>query len=264
MPAVVSLLTPLVTVEPGGEGVAELRIRNTGAIVDQFACNLVGEASAWARCDPPVLSLFPDAEEVVSIRFTPPRSADVSAGAIAYGVRVTSKEDTAFSQVEEGAVQVGGFAAVQLRVVPRTSQGKRRAEHRVEVTNTGNAAVTAFITAMDPDDQLAFKIAPPTLDVAPGTTAIAKLALVSADAAKGGLKRRAFQVTAEAAGVPYVAEAAFEQRPKANMLIWVAVAALVVVLVVLLKSQADAAVLGAVTAARLPSARHAAPPTPRP
>src|SRR5688572_22825416 len=147
MPAVVTLMTPVVTADPGGEAVAELRIRNTGTIVDQFACNLVGEASAWARCDPAVLSLFPGAEDTVYVRFSPPRAATVAAGLIPFGVRITAKEDTEFSQVEEGSVQVGGFAAVQVRVIPRTSHGKRRATHRVEVVNTGNTPVTAALDA---------------------------------------------------------------------------------------------------------------------
>jgi len=267
MPAVVSLLTPLVNVEPGGEGVAEVRIRNTGGIVDQFMCNLLGEASAWARCDPPVVSLFPNAEETVRVVFAPPRSAAISAGAIAFGVRVTSQEDATFSQVEEGAVQVGGFAAVELRVVPRTSQGKRHADHRVELTNNGNAPVTARITAMDPDAILAFKIAPPTIEVPPGGVAVAKLSLVSSEVAKGGLKRRPFNVTVETAGSTSTADAAFEQKPKANVLIWLAVLAVAAVLVVLLRDQAEGAVLEsgmALSAAMPPAAPPAAAPTPLP
>lgn len=268
MPAVVSLLTPLVTVEPGGESVAEVRIRNTGGIVDQFACNLLGEASAWARCDPPVLSLFPNAEDTVRVVFTPPRTASVTAGAVAFGVRVTSKEDTEFSQVEEGAVQVGGFAAIELRVVPRTSQGKRHADHRVELTNMGNAPVIAHITATDPDDLLAFKIAPPTIEVPAGGTAVAKLSLVSHEPAKGGLKRRPFNVTVETGAGTSMADAAFEQKPKANLLIWVAVLAVAAVLVVLLTSQSDGAVLeaglAAFNAATRPAAPPAAGPTPLP
>jgi uncharacterized membrane protein len=235
MPAATSLINPLVTVEPGSEGVAELRIKNTGSIVDQFAVNLVGEASAWARCDPPVISLFPGAEESVTIRFTPPRAADVAAGVIAFGARVTSKEDPDFSQVEEGSVQVGGFSAVQMRVVPRTSQGKRHASHHIEVSNSGNAPITAAIAATDPDEQLAFKIHPPSLQVPAGATVVAKLDLVAREKAKGGMKRRGFSVTAHAAGAVTSAEAAFEQKPRANVIIWVAILIAIAALVFLLK-----------------------------
>jgi hypothetical protein len=49
MPASLSIVTPVVTVEPGGEASAEVRVRNTGTVVDQFACNVLGDASAWAR-----------------------------------------------------------------------------------------------------------------------------------------------------------------------------------------------------------------------
>src|SRR5438874_1254564 len=137
MPAVLTLVTPVVSAAPGGAGAAEVRIRNIGTVVDQFVINLLGEASAWATVDPPFVSLFPGAEETVTVNFRPPRSSSVIAGGIPFGVRVSSKEDPDFSAVEEGSVQISGFAAVTAKLVPRTSQGRSGGEHRLEVTNTG-------------------------------------------------------------------------------------------------------------------------------
>ena len=243
MPAAVTLATTVVTAPPGGEGTAELRIRNTGAIVDQFACNVLGDASAWARCDPPVLSLLPNVEETVTIRFTPPHTADVHAGAMPFGVRITAKEDVGFSQVEEGTVEVTGFAALEMKVVPRTSQGKRKVSHRVELVNTGNEAVMATLDATDPDDVLAFHLDPPTVEVPPGGAAEARLNVISREPAKGGMRRRPFTVTAtQPRGASSTTDAAFEQKPRAKVLVWIAVALVAAVLVLLLRDQADAAV----------------------
>src|SRR3954453_21365490 len=105
MPAAVTIQTPSVTVEPGGTGIAVVAVRNTGVVVDQFAVNVVGDASAWARPQPPALSLMPGGEGTGEIPFSPPRSSAVAAGTVAYGVRVTAQEDTEFSIVEEGVVQ---------------------------------------------------------------------------------------------------------------------------------------------------------------
>ena len=236
MPAAVSILTPLVSVQPGGTGVAQVQIRNTGTVVDQFAINLVGDASAWARPAPPALSLFPGAEQVIEVHFTPPRSSAVVAGSVPYGVRVTSQEDAEFSIVEEGSVQIAGFAAIEAKIVPRTSEGKRRAVHRVEVTNTGNSPVTADLTASDPDLLLAFEIEPATLEVGPGDTGIARVKVASRKGNRSrGSRRMPFNVVVEPGGPPVQVDANFEQKPKASILVFLAIIALLGVLAFLLK-----------------------------
>lgn len=255
MPAVVLLRTPVVSVEPGGEVVAEVSIKNSGSVVDQFLCNVLGEASAWARCDPPVVSLFPGAEETVLVRFAPPRSASVAAGTVPFGVQVTSQEDREFSLVEEGSVQVGGFSALAVKVVPRTSQGKRTAKHRVEITNSGNAPLSASLDALDPDALLAFDFDPRTIEVPGGGEAVVELRVVASAPAKGGPKRHTFTVSAQAGSTTASSDAAFEQKPKGSVLIWVAVAVVAAVLVFLLRDTAEGAELGALLQTVLATAR---------
>jgi hypothetical protein len=241
MPAAISILTPLVTALPGSEGVGQVTIRNTGTVVDQFAVNLLGDASAWARPDPGVLSLFPGAEQTIAIRFTPPRSSAVTAGTVPFGVRVTSQEDPDFSIVEEGAVQIGGFSAVEVKIVPRTSEGKRNAVHRLEVTNTGNAPVTADLLASDPDELLAFDLDPERLTVDPGATATARVKVAARKAHRGkGARRMPFNVLVEPGGAPVNVDASFEQKPKASILLFLAILVVAGVLVFLLKDQAGA------------------------
>jgi hypothetical protein len=235
MPAAISILTPLVTAPPGGEGEASVLIRNTGTIVDQFAVNLLGDASAWARPDPGVVSLFPGAEQTIVIRFNPPRSSSVAAGTIPFGVRVTSQEEPDFSIVEEGAVQITGFAAVEAKLVPRTSESKGTATHRLELTNTGNAPVKAAISASDPDDLLAFDIEPHDLEVEPGTTAVAKVKVAARKPNKGkGSRRMPFTVMVATGGLPVQTDGAMEQKPKGSILLLLAILVVAAVLVYLL------------------------------
>ena len=99
MPAAVTIQTPSVTVQPGGTGIASVLIRNTGTVVDQFAVNIIGDASAWARPVPPAVSLMPNSDATVQIHFSPPRTSAVVAGTVPYGVRVTAQEDSEFSVV---------------------------------------------------------------------------------------------------------------------------------------------------------------------
>ena len=241
MPAAVTIQTPSVTVQPGGTAIASVLIRNTGPIVDQYAINVVGDASAWARAVPAALSLMPDGEQSVEIHFSPPRSSAVVAGTVPYGVRVTAQEDKDFSVVEESVVQIGGFSAVEAKVVPRTSEAKRRAIHRVEVLNTGNSPVTAEVSASDPDELLAFDIEPSTLTVGPGETGIARMKVASRKSHRGrGSRRMPFNVLVEPGGPPVQVDGAFEQKPKASILLFLAILIVAGVLVVLLKQQADA------------------------
>ncbi|MBW3556338.1 MAG: hypothetical protein KY454_05275 [Actinobacteria bacterium] len=246
MPAIVSILNPVVSVQPGGEATTEVRVRNTGTVVDQFALNLVGEASAWARCDPPVISLFPDAEETVRIHFSPARSSAVTAGLVHYGVRVTCQEDKDFSVVEEGAVQISSFSGVQARVVPRTSEGKRTANHRVEVTNTGNAVADAEVWASDPDELLGIDVDPNHLSIEPGATAVAKVKVVAKKGPTRTARRIPFQVHVEAGGPPVDVEGAFEQTAKSSsVLVFVAIAVLAAILVLVFRDQASGVSLSA-------------------
>jgi hypothetical protein len=224
MPATLSILTPVVTAPPGGEGDASVLIRNTGTVVDQFAINLVGDASAWARPDPAVVSLFPGAEQTITVRFSPPRSSAVAAGTVPYGVRVTSQEEPDFSVVEEGTVQISGFSSVTTKLVPRTSESKGKSVHRLEVTNTGNASVTAAISASDPDDLLAFVVDPSDLVVEPGTTAVARVKVASRKPNRGkGSRRMPFTVVADTGGSPVATDGAMEQKPKGSILLFLAI-----------------------------------------
>jgi hypothetical protein len=242
MPAAVSITTPVVTAAPGGQGVCKVLIRNTGTIVDQFAVNLVGDASAWARPVPAAFSLFPGAEQTIDVHFNPPRSSAVVAGVVPFGVRVTCQEDADFSVVEEGNVQITGFSAVEARVVPRTSEGKRKAVHRIEVTNTGNSPVTAEVSASDPDELLAFEIEPTRLEVEPGSTSTARVKLAAKKGHKGRAARRLpFSVLVEPGGPAVNVDAAFEQKPKASLLLFVGILLAAGVLAVLL---ADPSILG--------------------
>src|SRR5258708_12264979 len=75
MAATATLASKAVNVTPGFEAVSEVRIRNSGTVVDQFTLEVLGDASAWAIVEPAVIPLFPGAQPVAPIPFKPPTSS---------------------------------------------------------------------------------------------------------------------------------------------------------------------------------------------
>jgi hypothetical protein len=175
MAATATLASKAVTVTPGGEAVSEVRIRNSGTVVDQFTLEVLGDASAWAIVEPAVIPLFPGAEAVARIRFKPPKSSSVPARAVPFAVRVKSREDARASLVEEGVVEVGPFNDTFAELIPRTAKGRSRAHARVALDNRGNVRINARLTAADPDRKLNFTITPPALSSEAGTASFASV-----------------------------------------------------------------------------------------
>lgn len=142
-------------VETGGEGVCTLRVRNTGAVVDQFSVQVLGPAAAWTVAEPALLSLFPGTDGEIVLRMRP--TVAQAAGAVPFGVKLNSAVDPASTVVEEGVVEVGAFVAVTARLVPRTAKGRGSGKHRLVLRNTGNTPTAVSVTGSDPDDVVKFK-----------------------------------------------------------------------------------------------------------
>lgn len=203
MGASASLQPTTLTITPGSSGSVDVRIRNTGSVVDEFTVTVVGEAAGWATVLPPSVSLFPGSDATVRVDFAPPAVADGPSGAVPFGVRVVSKEDPGGSVVEEGTLDVAPFLAVQVELQPRTSRGRRGATHEVAIDNQGTKPIEATVSAVDPDGLLAFAAEPSTIAVAPNSAAFVKLKVKPTKPfRKGPPLTRMFQVVVDEAGAP--------------------------------------------------------------
>ncbi len=222
-----------VTVDPGSQASVEIRVKNTGTVVDQFALEVLGDATAWAAADPPTLSLFPGAEGTARITFRPPRSSNVPAGPLPFGVRVQSHEDAAGSVVEEGTVQVGAFQEPSGELIPRTSRGSRAGRHELALDNRGNVPLAASFEGVDVDKLVGFEIDPPSMSVAPGAAGFAKLRVRAKSTFWRGTPRsHPFQVRVTAEGLaPVVLDGNFLQESILPPWFMRAVGALVALLV---------------------------------
>ncbi|GGS37479.1 hypothetical protein GCM10010171_35460 [Actinokineospora fastidiosa] len=190
---------------PGETVVTTVRVHNSGPLVDQFSVDVVGEAREWTTVTPQVVNLMPGQEAEVEVAFAPPRSSQVLAGAVPFGVRVASREDPTGSRVEEGAVLVAPFTDLQLELVPKTSTCRRRARHQLVVDNAGNHPLSVELHPSDPEEQLKLSLDHAALTVEPGTSAFLKLKVRPYDRFLRGQDRRLpFQVTAVAPETPPV------------------------------------------------------------
>lgn len=215
MGATARLSEKLLRVDCGKETVTTVTVRNTGAVVDEFTFVVLGEPAAWATVQPASLSLFPDGEGTVSVRFDPPRDATTRQGTMPFGVRVSAREDPGGSAVEEGTVDVVPFVEVSAELVPHTSHGRRSGSHEVAVDNRGNAAVEVALAATDPDSALRFRFRQPVLSAAPGTASFSKVR-VSAHGFlwRGTPQAVPFAVTVTPVGQPPIRlDASFQRQP---------------------------------------------------
>ena len=206
MGASASLSHLALAVDPGQIATCDIKVRNTGQIVDEFTIDVVGVADEWATAEPAVLRLFPGAEDTAKITFKPPRLPTVPAGTHPFGVRVISKEDGPGSAVEEGVIDIGRFVDVQTELIPKTSRGRRRAQHDLAVDNRGNARLDGEITVVDPDGLLRYEVLPPVVSSEPGTATFLKVKVKPKDTfLRGAPKTIPFQtvLTAEGAEPAY-------------------------------------------------------------
>jgi hypothetical protein len=173
--AAASIIQEHDVVEPGGEALWDVRLQNTGSVVDQFTIEVLGEAADWAWVEPSTIELLPSAQDTVRVTFAPPRSPSVTAGPLVVGIRVVSREDPDGSVVEEGSLEVAPFSELHVELVPRTSKSAWRGKHEVAINNRGNVAATAELTAFDTDEQLKFDARPSSMAIDPGTVFYALL-----------------------------------------------------------------------------------------
>ena len=262
MAATATLASKAVTVTPGGEATCEVRVRNSGTIVDQFTLEVLGDASAWAIVEPAVIPLFPGAEAVARVKFKPPKSPSVQARPIPFAVRVRSREDARASLVEEGVVEVGPFNDTFAELIPRTAKGSSRARAQLAVDNRGNVRINARLTAADPDRKLNFVITPPSLTAEPGTAGFASIRLSPKQRfLTGPPKLNPYKVLVHQDGQPTITvDGSMQQEgliPKWLVPALIALVALAIVLAILWITLLRPAITSAATAAVAPQASAA-------
>ncbi len=153
-----------------------LLVRNDSEIVEGYRLEVLGAASAWASVDPvEIAGLYPGTQTTAAITFSPPRSAEIPAGPLSFGIRVIPTENPDDVVVPEGMVEVLPFLETTAELIPRTSHGRRGARHRIAVDNRGNVPVTVRLDGGDDAGALDVEANPPSMTVEPGHAMFADL-----------------------------------------------------------------------------------------
>jgi hypothetical protein len=142
----------------------------------------------------------------------------VPAGPVPLRVRAVSQTAPDLVGLADGVVDVRPFVALDARIVPQTSGGPQRGDHRLVLENQGNEQVRVLLHASDPDELLAVHLDPPVLTVGPGGSAVAAVAAVARRPVYGTApQQRPFRVRAEGpAGNELTVPALFVQEPIAE------------------------------------------------
>jgi hypothetical protein len=214
MGATATLSANNLVVEGGQEVTCSVVVRNSGGVVDQFMIDVVGEPGRWARAEPATVNLLPGEDTTITVRFAPPRSADVPAGLAPFGVRVSSQEDPTGSVVEEGAIEVLPFAELATEVVPPKVEAAARAKYKVAVDNRSNYPVAVRFGAVDPEGELDFRFQRNEIMLEPDSTAFVRLRVKpQARFLRGQPVRHRFEVSVTPGdGQPITTEATLVQR----------------------------------------------------
>ncbi|WP_026425189.1 hypothetical protein [Actinokineospora inagensis] len=214
MGASATLSTPTLAVRAGDQVTTTVTIRNAGGIVDRFAIDVIGPPARWATATPDNVNLLPDESTTITITFAPPRSAEVPAGTLPFGVRVFSQEDPEGSVMTEGELAVEPFDELTAEIVPAKVEGASGATFEVAVENSGNQPASLVLAASDPEAEVRFAFAHPELTLAPGTTAYVRLRVKPIRRfLRGQPVRHPFKVVVTpATGAAVTAEATYVQR----------------------------------------------------
>jgi hypothetical protein len=194
----VSVQAPGLVVEPGQSVSTELRVRNTGDVVDQFAFQPLGEAADWLTVDPPVVRLFPDTDATVTVKIAPPREPSSKPGVATWAVKAIPQEDPAGAAVGEGTVDVGEFVEVSAELQPVNGRGRLTGKFDIAVDNRGNVPVPVRLLGTDAEQVLGFDFSPLALETAPGSAHFSKLSITPPTRIwRGTPKTHPFQLVVE-------------------------------------------------------------------
>jgi pSer/pThr/pTyr-binding forkhead associated (FHA) protein len=175
-----------VSVEPGGQQVVPLTLRNFSGRVHFFGFNVTGVPADWCRVEiprsnpeepgapyvqllnsvPPVAA--PDSTAVASVIFSPPRRADARAGTYPLVFGASSMgEDERLCRTTPGQLVLLPFSDLRLSMAPDAARGSR-SRFEIDLANNGNSTVTVGLEAAADTKKLAWALEQSSVTLANG------------------------------------------------------------------------------------------------
>ena len=197
-----------VQLTPGTTAAFTVEVRNLGAVVDRYRCELVGLDRSWWTVTPASMELFPQAEGGSAVRpdappsigrfqvtLHPPRTSAAKAGPWPFGAKVTSEHDPSNRIVEESSVIFLPFGALEADLRPSVVSGRFGTSTDLVLANRGNRPETVEVSGTDRAARIAFDVQPPRLTLGPGETDSVEIGLSTGGARLiGGTETRPFAI----------------------------------------------------------------------
>jgi hypothetical protein len=205
MTTVAQLERESVRLDAGDHASLPLEIRNTGDIVEDYHLEVVGIPAQWTTIDEPDFTLYPGTSTVATLDVHPPRSSEIPAGELRFGIRVIPTDHPEEAVVPEAVVEVLPYLDTTAELVPRTTHGRFGATHQVAIDNRGNVPVTALLGLTDPGQLLRIGSTGTSLTVSPGQAVFADVRVRPAGLLWRGKSRTIpFTVAVSPQGAPAV------------------------------------------------------------
>lgn len=162
---------PVLQVEPGGEVRTRLTVHNSGADVERYRLEILGDAARWAHVEPRHVTAQPGAAAPgVDVVFRPPPASRSAASArdVRFGVRALSLENRDRAGVVEGDLQISPVRDLAARIEPARAVGRWSAAYRAVLDNRGGWPLTLRLSGGDQHQALSYAVAPRELTIPPG------------------------------------------------------------------------------------------------
>jgi len=201
----VLLSTQSAQLQPGERAELTITVQNFGEVVDRYRITVEGVPPEWATVSRPELSLFPKDKDQVRITLQPPAGPETRAGRYDLSIHVTSQEKPDERTTVPFTLEVGALSALALTLDPPWEMGANEGKFSLRVANNGNADLTVYFEAMDPEGSCFYLFDPPQVTVPAGQGAVAHLSVRSNTPLPGKEPRVfSFTVTARATESPRI------------------------------------------------------------
>jgi serine/threonine protein kinase len=150
-----TVIMPIVNVQPGQSVAIPLEIHNRSTLVDHFVISVEGLPLNWVTIHTEPIYLLPNNRETASITLHPPLASTSSAGAHAFEITVTARAQNIRSVAQQCSLNVLPYYNFNMDLSPQRVRGRGRTE--IEIVNTGNTFDTYTVQARDREQAIRFQ-----------------------------------------------------------------------------------------------------------
>jgi PASTA domain len=171
--------SPTVGVAAGQRAVLTGLIRNQSGLVDNYDLRVTGLPEEWTA-PPPTAYLLPLSsgdghEQRFEIGLQPPRSPDAQARPWPLTVEAVSRSRGAVVARAEATLVIEPYYELAAAARPQRRRSRRGGRFTVDLVSRGNAPATLSLAAEDAGDACTTRFDDPTVRIAPGGRATARL-----------------------------------------------------------------------------------------